>query len=320
MDFVSRHAASASANHHHPPPVEAAPAPVPAGPAVPEEPEYLARYMAIKHSWRGRYKRIFCISSSGIVTLDPSTLVVTNSYDIAADFEGAAPVLGRGDDVGSQEFTVSVRTDGKGKFKAIKFSSRFRASILTALHRLRWGKDMDSPAIILLADNYGNRSVDTGGFVLCPMYGRKSKAFTAAAGASNSAIVSYLKKREKKNLESGLVLRPCDPLPVGEESPVRSVWGEGTRRSKEAVGANETPYGGWSVTRLRSAAKGTANVDTLSLGIGPKGGLGEQGDSVSRQLILTKIAIVERRPDNYEVLWMLFCTNSDLMFWRHCII
>lgn len=89
--------------------------------------------------------------------------------------------------------------------------------------------------------------------------------------------------------------------------------------AKEAVGANETPYGGWSVTRLRSAAKGTANVESLSLGIGPKGGLGEQGDSVSRQLILTKLAIVERRPDNYEVLWMLFYTNPDLVFWRHCI-
>ncbi|CAL9076451.1 unnamed protein product [Musa textilis] len=341
MDFVSRHAASASANHHHPPPVEAAPAPVPAGPAVPEEPEYLARYMAIKHSWRGRYKRIFCISSSGIITLDPSTLVVTNSYDIAADFEGAAPVLGRGDDVGSQEFTVSVRTDGKGKFKAIKFSSRFRASILTALHRLRWGKlgpvmefpvlhlrrrtsewipfklkvtatgvelldgqsgdprwcldfrDMDSPAIILLADNYGNRSVDSGGFVLCPMYGRKSKAFTAATGASNSAIVSYLTKTAKTTV--GLLLSVTS-------SQSMTITDFINKRAKEAVGANETPYGGWSVTRLRSAAKGTANVESLSLGIGPKGGLGEQGDSVSRQLILTKIAIVERRPDNYEAV------------------
>ena len=53
--------------------------------------------------------------------------------------------------------------------------------------------------------------------------------------------------------------------------------------------------------RLRSAAHGTANVMGLSLGIGPKGGLGEQGDSVPRQLILTKISLVERRPDNYEV-------------------
>lgn len=37
------------------------------------------------------------------------------------------------------------------------------------------------------------------------------------------------------------------------------------------------------------------------LAIGPKGGLGEHGDAVSRQLILTKMSIVERQPDNYEV-------------------
>lgn len=78
------------------------------------------------------------------MTLDPGTLVVTNSYDVSSDFEGAAPVIGKGgggdESGGAAEFTVSVRTDGRGKFKAIKFSSRFRASILTELHRLRWGR------------------------------------------------------------------------------------------------------------------------------------------------------------------------------------
>ncbi|WOL19523.1 hypothetical protein Cni_G28321 [Canna indica] len=356
MDFVSRHtAASASVDHHHPPLADPAPAPAPSGPAVPEEPEYLARYMVIKHSWRGRYKRIFCVSSSGIITLDPSTLAVTNSYDAPADFEGAAPVLGRGDDVGSQEFTVSVRTDGKGKFKTIKFSSKFRASILTALHRLRWGKlgpgmefpvlhlrrrtstwvpfklkvtatgvellegqsgdprwcldfrDMDSPSIILLADSYGNRGAESGGFVLCPLYGRKSKAFTAVSAASNSGIVSYLTKTAKTTV--GLLL-------TVESSQTMTIADFINKRAKEAVGANETPYGGWSVTRLRSAAKGTANVESLSLGIGPKGGLGEQGDSVSRQLILTKIAIAERRPDNYEAVIVrpLSAVNSLVRF------
>jgi hypothetical protein len=59
--------------------------------------------------------------------------------------------------------------------------------------------------------------------------------------------------------------------------------------------------GGWSVTRLRSAAHGTLNVPGLSLGVGPKGGLGDHGDAVSRQLILTKVSLVERRPENYEV-------------------
>lgn len=141
MDFVSRHAASppepSTATAAAPPPTTAV-----AASAVAEEPEYIARYFVIKHSWRGRYKRILCISSSSIITLDPGTLAVTNSYDVSSDFEGAAPVIGRGggDESAAAEFTVSVRTDGRGKFKGIKFSSRLRASILTELHRIRWGR------------------------------------------------------------------------------------------------------------------------------------------------------------------------------------
>lgn len=42
------------------------------------------------------------------------------------------------------------------------------------------------------------------------------------------------------------------------------------------------------------------------MSIGPKGGLGEHGDAVSRQLILTKVSLVERRPENYEVSWIFF--------------
>lgn len=108
--------------------------------AAAEEPEYLARYFVVKHSWRGRYKRILCISNAGIVTLDPNTLAITNSYETGSNFDGALPLIGRDDnaDTVGGEFTISVRTDGKGKFKAMKFSSRYRASILTELYRLRW--------------------------------------------------------------------------------------------------------------------------------------------------------------------------------------
>ncbi|KAL5975614.1 DnaJ subfamily C grv2 [Asimina triloba] len=336
MDFVSRHA-STSDPHTHPPPSESS-SPSSA-PAPPEELEYLARYIVVKHSWRGRYKRILCISNSVIVTLDPSTLTVTNSYDVANDYEAAAPVLGR--DESSQEFTVSVRTDGRGKYKGIKFSSRFRASILTELHRIRWSRigvvaefpvlhlrwrtsewvpyklkvtamgvelidmksvdmrwcldfrDMNSPAIILLSDSYGKRSAEGGGFVLCPLYGRKRKTFMAAAGTTNATIISTLTKTAKSMVGA--------PLSV-DSSQSTSAADFIKQRAKEAVGADETPFGGWSVTRLRSAAHGTANVLGLSLGIGPKGGLGEQGDAVSRQLILTKASLVERRPENYEAV------------------
>lgn len=354
MDFVSRHATS-DADQHHPVPstVEPTPpaaatssnrsAPAVAGPAVPEEPEYLSRYLVVKHSWRGRYKRIFCISSSAIITLDPSTLAVTNSYDVSNDFEGASPALGRGDDGdgGALEFTVSVRTDGRGKFKAIKFSSRYRASILTEMHLLRSAKlgqiaefqvlhlrrrtsqwvpyklkvtavgvelietqsgvirwcldfrDMDSPAIRVLVDKYGKRSTDHEGFLLCPLYGRKSKAFAAASGSTNSTIISYLTKAARSSV--GLILSVDSSQSLTVPDFIK-------QRAKQAVGGDQTPHGEWSVTRLRSGAHGTANLMGLSIGVGPKGGLGQQGDSVSRQLVLTKVSLIERRPDNYEAV------------------
>ncbi|GAB2292159.1 DnaJ sub C grv2 [Dionaea muscipula] len=338
MDFVSRHATSSSvSDQHHHPSSESTSASSAAH--VPEEPEYLARYMVVKHSWRGRYKRILCLSNAAIITLDPSTLAVTNSYDVATDFEGAAPVLGR--DENSNEFNLSVRTDNKGKFKPMKFSSKYRASILTELHRIKgirmapaaefpvfhlrrrtselvtykmkitsigvelmdlrsghlhWCldfRDMSSPAVIILADTSGRKSSENGGFILCPLYGRKSKAFQAASGTSNTAIVSNLVKAAKAMLGISLSVNSSASLTVAEYIK---------QRAKEAVGADETPCGGWSVTRLRTAAHGTINLPGLSLGIGPKGGLGEHGDAVSRQLILTKLSLVERRPENYEAV------------------
>lgn len=335
MDFVSRHSATASSDQQQP----ASSPSSSSAPLVAEEPEYLARYLVVKHSWRGRYKRILCLSNAGIVTLDPATLVVTNSYDVENDFEGAAPILGRDDN--SFEFNLSVRTDGKGKFRAMKFSSRFRASILTELHRikglriasvaeypvlhlrrrnsewvphklritsigvelvdlksgdLRWCldfRDMSSPAIILLADTYGRKGGEHGGFVLCPLYGRKSKAFQAASGTSNNVIISNLTKTAKTMVGVSLSVDRSQSLTAVEYIK---------QRAKEAVGADETPCGGWLVTRIRTAAHGTVNLPSLSLGIGPRGGLGDHGDAVSRQLILTKASLVERRPQNYEAV------------------
>lgn len=96
-----------------------------------EEPEYICRYTVTKHSWRGKYKRIFCISTTQILTLDPTTLATTNEYDIATDFEGAAPVSGGREDPLQQhalEFTINVRNEGRGKFKPMRFSSRYPSS------------------------------------------------------------------------------------------------------------------------------------------------------------------------------------------------
>lgn len=136
MDFVSRHTSTNPPLSSENPPSSSTSAP--SNPSLLEELEYYARYLVVKHSWRGRYKRILCISSSKLITLDPSTLAVTNSYDVGSDFEGATPIIGR--DENSFEFNISVRTDGRGKFKGMKFSSKYRASILTELHKIRWSR------------------------------------------------------------------------------------------------------------------------------------------------------------------------------------
>ncbi|KAK9269242.1 hypothetical protein L1049_001012 [Liquidambar formosana] len=167
---------------------------------------------------------------------------------------------------------------------------------------LRWCldfRDMDSPAIIILSDAYGKKTTEHGGFVLCPLYGRKSKAFQAASGTTNTAIISNLTKTAKTMVGLSLSVDSSQSITAAEYIK---------RRAKEAVGADETPCGGWSVTRLRSAAHGTLNVPGLSFGVGPKGGLGEHGDAVSRQLILTKVSLVERRPENYEMCAGCYCS------------
>ncbi|PKI66691.1 dnaJ homolog subfamily C GRV2 isoform X1 [Punica granatum] len=308
-------------------------------PAPIEEPEYLSRHMVIKHSWRGKYKRILCISSSAIVTLDPNSLAVTNCYDVGSDFDGASPVPSR--DENSMEFSLSVRTDGKGKYKGIKFSSRYRASILTELHRIRWNRlgliaefpvlhlrrknaewvpfklkvtyvgvelielktgdlrwcldfrDMDSPAIVILSDAYGKKSGGSGGFVLCPLYGRKSKAFQAASGTTDAAIISNLTKTAKSTVGISLSVDSSQSVSAAEYLK---------QRNKEPLGAEQAPCGGWLVTRLRTAARGTLNLPGWTFSVGPRGGIGEHGDTVSRQLILTKVSLIERRPENYEAV------------------
>jgi hypothetical protein len=48
-------------------------------------PDCVARYVVVKHSWRGKYRRIVCITPSALYTQNPEgRLVVTNSYVFAA--------------------------------------------------------------------------------------------------------------------------------------------------------------------------------------------------------------------------------------------
>lgn len=75
-------------------------------------PDCVARFMCTKHSWRGKYRRIFCITPHALVTQHPDTLAITNSWSFVGepdiDAVGAS-------DAEDKEFTISARQDAKAR-------------------------------------------------------------------------------------------------------------------------------------------------------------------------------------------------------------
>lgn len=96
-------------------------------------PDCLARYVVVKHSWRGKYRRIACVTPTALYTQSPEgRLVVTNSYAFGGG-ESDIESVSLGSD--GQEFTLSARQDGKGKYKPLKLSCVHRAMLLTDLYQ-----------------------------------------------------------------------------------------------------------------------------------------------------------------------------------------
>jgi len=53
-----------------------------AGAASGAKDEFVARYCVIKHSWKGKYTRVFCIGTRGVATIDPASIFkITNKWD-----------------------------------------------------------------------------------------------------------------------------------------------------------------------------------------------------------------------------------------------
>lgn len=77
------------------------------------------RYVVTKHSWKGRYQRIFCVTTSGCITQHPQTLAVTNAWGFLEDPDISALALGS-PDAGVPEFVLTCRNDKKSKASATR--------------------------------------------------------------------------------------------------------------------------------------------------------------------------------------------------------
>lgn len=86
----------------------------------------LTCFLVTKHSWKGRYKRIFSVGTLAISTYNPSTLEITNQW-LYEDFFSIKPAPRTAQ--GADEFLIHIRT--KKKNDTMRFSSENAQEILT---------------------------------------------------------------------------------------------------------------------------------------------------------------------------------------------
>mmetsp|Transcript_6976 Transcript_6976/g.42736 ORF Transcript_6976/g.42736 Transcript_6976/m.42736 type:complete len:2841 (-) Transcript_6976:210-8732(-) len=117
--------------------------------------EDLARFVCWKHSWRGKYRRVVVLRAQSLATLELSaegketnawSLVHSTDEDAHALKKVKSGVLESVKPLGSpvdakcgredQEFSISAKADEKGKVKSMKFSSRYRALLLTEVQKV----------------------------------------------------------------------------------------------------------------------------------------------------------------------------------------
>ncbi|KAL8616890.1 hypothetical protein ACOMHN_041809 [Nucella lapillus] len=86
----------------------------------------IACYFVTKHSWKGKYKRIFSVGTRGITTYNTTTMEVTNQWQYS-DFIGITPSIKTPI---YNEFTITMKK-GVKKTHSMRFSSEHRPDLLT---------------------------------------------------------------------------------------------------------------------------------------------------------------------------------------------
>ncbi|KAK0084129.1 hypothetical protein PV325_007587 [Microctonus aethiopoides] len=115
----------------------------------------VACFLVTKHSWKGKYKRIFSIGSMGITTYNPSNLEVTNKWEYG-DFISVQPT--NRNQLGSYEFSITMKKERK--IDTMKFSSEHRSHLLTEALKYR-NQFAEKPKEILRYPAYKHHWSDT---------------------------------------------------------------------------------------------------------------------------------------------------------------
>jgi hypothetical protein len=75
-------------------------------------PDCVGRFLCTKSSWRGKYRRIMCITPNAVITQHPDNLSITNTYSFTGEPDIDGVTVGASE-AEEQEFVLSARSDRK---------------------------------------------------------------------------------------------------------------------------------------------------------------------------------------------------------------
>eukprot|EP00039_Didymoeca_costata_P023981 m.8876 g.8876 ORF g.8876 m.8876 type:complete len:2271 (-) comp3968_c0_seq1:482-7294(-) len=115
----------------------------PAGQNLPGRRRITASFFVTKHSWKGKYKRILCVTNEGVHTMNPANFEETNNWPYEDEFVNILPSM-----KSELEFTITTKKKDSKKTTITTFSCNSRTDLLTAaqVHRKKfWSETKVAP-------------------------------------------------------------------------------------------------------------------------------------------------------------------------------
>lgn len=283
-----------------------------------KENQDIACYFITKHSWKGKYKRIFSVGTHGITTYNPASMEVTNQWPYS-EFVGIVPNVKA---PANNEFIITMKKGGK-KTESMRFSTDHRADLLTeALKYRSYFADQSSTTRrfnaykyhwsenrvpIILEINQGSLDqIDpTSNRVLCSYCYKDMEGFTQVSDVPGGVGVIHggfsrlhlfaLEQRDeliKCAMEAGAAF--VGVAVKQRKDPITYEQFQAHRMGKYSTDEALTSYAEFTVQKISV----------------------RHSDTVRRTLCLTETCLVERDPATYNVVTAkpfcdIFAINRD---------
>lgn len=113
----------------------------------------VATFLVTKHSWKGRYKRVFSVGTHGITTYNPERLEVTNKWQYSDVITLTSAK--HSNQPNNYDFTLVMKKDKKND--TMKFSSEHKCLIITEAFKYRHMFAEKPKDIYVSTQNLGDR-------------------------------------------------------------------------------------------------------------------------------------------------------------------